>query len=45
MFEIIYSYAQNKFIIRSCDIVSLVKPIFIGTLEECEKRLLTCGPR
>jgi len=45
MFEIIFSYSKNKFIIRSSDNNSLVKPIFIGTLEECEKRLLTCGPR
>ena len=39
MYEIIFSIFENKHIIRSCDILSTVKPLFIGTLEECNSKL------
>jgi len=39
MYEIIFSIFENKHIVRPC-ILSTVKPLFIGTLEECNSKLL-----
>ena len=44
MFEIIFSYSQNKYIIRVYSIDSTIDPVFIGSLDECEKRLQKCIP-
>lgn len=44
MFEIIFSYSQNAYIIRVYSIDSTIDPVFIGSLDECEKRLKKCNP-
>lgn len=39
MYEIIYSVFYNDYVIRDCSTISTVKPLFIGTLEECSIKL------
>jgi hypothetical protein len=39
MYEVIWSKFNNRFIVRSVTICSTVKPMFIGTEEECKKHI------
>ena len=39
MHEIIFSYFFNRFIIREISKISTVKPVFIGTYDECIDQL------
>ena len=41
MYEIIWSKFNDRFIVRSVTIYSTVKPLFIGTEEECNKHIAT----
>lgn len=41
MYEVIWSKFSNCFIVRSVIICSTVKPMFIGTKDECNNHIAT----
>ena len=44
MFEIIWSVWSDKYIVRPVPSMGNVKPMFIGTEEECNQYINNCTP-
>jgi len=44
MFEIIWSVWNDKYIVRPVPPMGNVKPVFIGTEEECAQKIKNCSP-
>lgn len=44
MFEVIWSYFYDRYIVRPVSISTKITPLFVGSYDECVSYLTKCSP-